>query len=1432
MLDDLTFFNAPLIAWDLLQNFMNGGNLEFKGGLKIEIVKDSFWEGTDLLVDVSIIKGIGYEDIDTQGIEYLWIGEFNFSDVPQDFEFQVMLSTISLYLGDAPGELLEYLTTMLLSLINPPEDPEDLPLYEFASFSPPYTVNFDMDKDGDNPDVLDNDSIARLEFLLGYDKLQRVGEGHRVVDRTYIKCEVTPDEGLSVIPKNFHVKLHGKKNPVSERTDYDAVEWYSREPVNVSVVYSEGKLNDTYIVVDVEHMPSGRLSPEILMDETDYSSLRVRLENLSTEDENFTRIHYESTEEISMVELQAFEYNRGYETGNQYNGTYALVRDIPAEILIEGNFVLEEADDPFTVFNNASLSFLNGLIDDAMLALASSLYAIGIELRSIPDSLSKGISSEGEILMEMKDEDGIQDYLGSAELAIAYGYVYPDPAYHGRYATTTIPNHDYLMTYIDDPMGFSGVPDKVAVSARFSGIGMVRYEGIEDDQGEISELTVDMLTNTTFYDDDEGFKPYAYDEFSGDMPKMEVFYLTGVGDDFQGNDYARVAISNLPNLITIKLRENITIYDASESVLGNRLINYICYESLIEGQYMEFNVTHIPSYLQFINNDTILSISTIHFPEGASDTEKWKEKYYTNEQDHMNLEFLITNETRDGKIIKRSMPSNYAIIFKNEDLTTLNGSKGVAAISGRFKGLKHIYYESDDVNERIEVELRIENPGQEDLAVRLLDNSSYPDSLTDGLRGSAIIGPIPEYIHITAQKPESQRSVKEPDTSEIDGFADIKPLMDSVKEFGRSIVDVMMVTIDDTLKGMGMADSVDYWVEFSLKDPILGTRSNMDVIANITRGRISNMYDDHPEYTRSYWTRGLSMRQDITNKEEEEAIFDLKAFLTGLPSWGRMAWNATGDDLSFETQMTDFVPKSDWVVMDAKGIGDSDILVYATGLPSSMEVEFAYDSTINATEGTVDISIQSTITSYEQPANMGEFFMAVWSNASDFTRSRIALPMVPSSVDLALNMNNSLKMDYTGSEGMDFMLMDVKIGDISQLEEAYWTHGTVLRNGTDENDDRIMDMRMYMEGIPDQANIDIRQEGDDVHLFMDIRNWGPETDWVLMDIKGLNDTDLLLYQNLGGTAPVDMKLTMDLTAPETGDELLLHAVYRASRDLGGMYLKIRAYGVKYPVIATLYLPEVPRELSADIRILQGIFAEYTASTRIDHLFLRIHKMVEGEWYTLTLMLHDLPKFIEAQLGQNTDFDPEKSVILQGNPNIKLKCSEDGMDVYLDMDGQVNGAYGHTFLQVGDLTNNTNIILTEPDVYSISSPGGIEYVYLVISDLPIMESFTMEELYIYAEDVKSVDINIRQLFGLYPVFKLSNADGGRIHVKLKMEVGTGDRMIALEAGILDVKYRTLPLFAPLFVNHISTTLSTNHYMIPEPMTTVIATLLAILRGVGG
>jgi len=515
-------------------------------------------------------------------------------------------------------------------------------------------------------------------------------------------------------------------------------------------------------------------------------------------------------------------------------------------------------------------------------------------------------------------------------------------------------------------------------------------------------------------------------------------------------------------------------------------------------------------------------------------------------------------------------------------------------------------------------------------------------------------------------------------------------------------------------------------------------------------------------------------------------------------------------------------------VLDAKGIGDTDLLVHANGLvlqgEKSLDLDLDYEFTINSTESTIDGTLESHISSQDEMIDLGNLFTAIWSNASDYTRILLDISQVPSDTELSIYLNDSTKLDYTGSRGLDHVLLDMRVGDIDQLmDEPYWAHGVVIRNGTDENDDQIMQ----------RAELGVEQDGDDTGVDLEINDWRPDTGWVTVDIMGLNDRDILLYQNLNGISSLDMDLNLDITAPEGGETVLAYISYEASRDLGGVYLKFRSPEIINPIILQLYLHDVPRSVEADVAINNGISASYQASKPVDHMFARLHRFVDGEWYYLTLMLHDIPDHFEASLSQNRDFDPERSPILQGNPNIRFSCSQDGMDVHLDMDGMVNFAAGHTTLQVGDLTNDTSLTLKEPDVYSIRSSRGIGFVYLVLSDLPVLKSFTIKELYIYAEDVKSVDINVRQLFGLYPIFKLSNADGGRIHVKLEQRVNLGDSEIPLEAGVLDVRYKSYPLLIPLFINHISAKLSTNHLIIPEPVTTVVATFLALVsRFFGG
>ena len=107
--------------------------------------------------------------------------------------------------------------------------------------------------------------------------------------------------------------------------------------------------------------------------------------------------------------------------------------------------------------------------------------------------------------------------------------------------------------------------------------------------------------------------------------------------------------------------------------------------------------------------------------------------------------------------------------------------------------------------------------------------------------------------------------------------------------------------------------------------------------------------------------------------------------------------------------------------------------------------------------------------------------------------------------------------------------------------------------------------------------------------------------------------------------------------------------------------------------------------------------------------------------------------------------------------------------------------------------------------------------------------------IHANDVRHVEIKPSQLFGLYPVFELENAEGGELSFSIGGQLKLGPTELETSAVLMDLRvksvgdYNILPTWLGVQKNGLDTELGENekHYIMPEPGTSLIASLGATL-----
>ena len=107
--------------------------------------------------------------------------------------------------------------------------------------------------------------------------------------------------------------------------------------------------------------------------------------------------------------------------------------------------------------------------------------------------------------------------------------------------------------------------------------------------------------------------------------------------------------------------------------------------------------------------------------------------------------------------------------------------------------------------------------------------------------------------------------------------------------------------------------------------------------------------------------------------------------------------------------------------------------------------------------------------------------------------------------------------------------------------------------------------------------------------------------------------------------------------------------------------------------------------------------------------------------------------------------------------------------------------------------------------------------------------------IHANDVRHVEIRPSQLFGLYPVFELQNAQGGELSFSIGGQLKLGPVELTTSAVLMDLRVKSvgghhiLPTWLGVQKNGMDTELGENekHYILPEPGTSFIASLEATI-----
>jgi hypothetical protein len=433
------------------------------------------------------------------------------------------------------------------------------------------------------------------------------------------------------------------------------------------------------------------------------------------------------------------------------------------------------------------------------------------------------------------------------------------------------------------------------------------------------------------------------------------------------------------------------------------------------------------------------------------------------------------------------------------------------------------------------------------------------------------------------------------------------------------------------------------------------------------------------------------------------------------------------------------------------------------------------------------------------------------------------LDIIDEAAQDALNNVGTIIEDLSFSYSTDThitLIGKIVKGKTYTLSDVDWMHGISGRqkevsNGT------TMAAKLYLTGLPTEASIAARVVGDDMFLDFHLWDFTPIHDWLLIDVKGIRDRDAMLYVNdIPSGMNLDLKLNLSATLSTIPQKAAGSIHMDSSAAVGALYGRMRQT-IPEISVSEVFLDSVPRDLDCAFNLSGSIGITFNANSGIEYMFVKNTKSRDDELHDIYAILHEVPEEVILSVIPIADYDMDGS-LLQTLPTLDLYSSGETLDAYIFADGKGIGQIGIVELQIVNVPSTLKGSFSD-DSYSVSSTG-VDYLWVHVMNLPVMEDHETKSIELVGKDIKSFDISIGSLFGNYPVIGIEDTEGGEIQLVLDHEVD--DSKIGL--ALIDFQIKDgLPQSPKILINGGSVDLSkdSSHVIIPAPVLTLFLSVFS-------
>ncbi len=414
---------------------------------------------------------------------------------------------------------------------------------------------------------------------------------------------------------------------------------------------------------------------------------------------------------------------------------------------------------------------------------------------------------------------------------------------------------------------------------------------------------------------------------------------------------------------------------------------------------------------------------------------------------------------------------------------------------------------------------------------------------------------------------------------------------------------------------------------------------------------------------------------------------------------------------------------------------------------------------------------------------------------------------------------------------------------------------------------RAWHMKSWMPSLPSGRifiEYDFRMIGGipvyEIDLAMDA--WQPLRDQFSLIVNGLEGRDAqLIIDGMDTTQPNNVVAnavfsTQDnLTVPRVSIDMTYdlgtrldsaHAVFidrRAETRVEALIVGVPQSTDFSATIGDIFLINVtvPAEYQVGPDSSEG--RGYSA----DSLMIQQMRYIDGTWWPATAFMRNLPGEMRLAAQPEKQFDIRADVSFQGMMTLDYRSNTEDMDLYLAASGRAVDTKGDVLMLAEGLPKTFVMQATDDWGMRINSDGqGVERVYIKQTDVPTAPGVTMERVEVIGENLRSATIHVYTGPMQYPVIVLDDITDGRIiaSAEITMEPGyyvpfMGDWEVEGRGVLLDTQFTgIIPTASSIGVNGMVTDLSligtlssgtveTRHVLLVEPVTSIIASGLAMI-----